>query len=130
MYPKAEILFPPTLISSLRNLRTEAWAELVDRVAQLPETDPDTLAFCLLMIRINSCLKCYSGSYKFMRGCEACAMQSITQFKGNDEQLLQLYARAQTDIQNYLDGKGPPTEVDLSDIVAPVIDDEDSTLFV
>ncbi|NOZ51047.1 MAG: hypothetical protein GXP37_13535 [Chloroflexi bacterium] len=113
MYPKAEILFPPSLISSLRNLREQGWADLVDRVSKLSEIDLDTLAFCLLMIRINSCLKCYSGSYKFMRGCEACAMQSITQFKGDETDLLQLYAHAQADIQNYLDGNGPPDESEI-----------------
>jgi len=110
MYPKAEILFPYTLIPNLRNLREEGWAKLVDRVSKLPETHPDTLAFCLLMIRLSGCLKCYSGSYKFMRGCEACASQSVTQFKGEDADLLALYERAQRDIQNYLDGKGPPPE--------------------
>ncbi len=112
MYPKAEILFPYTLIPKLRQRRGEKWAQLVDRVAKLPENDPDTLAFCLLMMRINACLKCYSGSYKFMRGCEACSLQSISQFKGNDDDLLELYGRAQQDIQNYLDGKGPPPPED------------------
>ena len=40
MYPKAELIFPPRLISSLRDLRGPDWAALVERVAKLPETDP------------------------------------------------------------------------------------------
>ena len=110
MYPKAEVLFPSPLISHLRDLCGPKWMELVDWVDKLPETDPDNLAFCLLMIRLDGCLKCYSGSYKFMRGCEACAIQSVMQFKGDEEDLLELYAVAQQDIQNYLDGKGPPPD--------------------
>ena len=46
------------------------------------------------MIRLDGCLKCYSGSYKFMRGCEACAIQSVMQFKGDEEDLVELYASA------------------------------------
>lgn len=110
MYPKAEILFPSPLIPKLRDYRGPKWAELVDRVSALPETDPDNLAFCLLMIRLDGCLKCYSGSYKFMRGCEACAIQSVMQFKGEEEELIELYAQAREDIENYLAGKGPPPD--------------------
>ena len=108
MYPKAEILFPYTLIPRLRDLRGPLWAGLVDRVAALPETHPDNLAFCLLMMRLDGCLKCYSGSYKFMRGCEACALQSIMQFKGDEEDLLRLYGQAQVELAAYLkDGRVP-----------------------
>lgn len=110
MYPKAEVLFPAPLIPRLRDLRGALWAELVDRVAALPETHPDNLSFCLLMIRLDGCLKCYSGSYKFMRGCEACAIQSVMQFKGEDEELLELYEQAQEDMGNYLAGQGAPPD--------------------
>lgn len=110
MYPKAEILFPAPLIPRVRDLRGPAWAQLVDRVSNLPETDPDCLALCLVMIRLDGCLKCYSGSFKFMRGCEACAIQSVMQFKGDEKELLKMFAQAQLDIRNYLAGKGVPSE--------------------
>ena len=100
MYPKAEILFPPRLIPSLKDLREQSWATLVDRVAQLPETDPDVLAFCLMMIELDGCMNCYAGSYKFMRGCAACARQTITQFKGEDEELVALFHDAQAIIRD------------------------------
>ena len=108
MYPKAEILFPFTVTPKLRDLRGEKWAELVDRISQLPETDPDALAFILMMIRLNNCLKCYSGSYKFMRGCTLCSMQSVTQFKGEDEELIALFERTREELEAYLAGEGPP----------------------
>ena len=110
MYPKAEILFPVTVIPRLRNLRGEKWAELVDRVSKLPETDPDVLAFILMMIRVNNCLKCYSGSYKFMRGCEACSMQGVMQFKGEDEDFIAFYEQTRQELLAYLEGEGPPPE--------------------
>ncbi|MBK6434186.1 MAG: hypothetical protein WAW03_19760 [Anaerolineae bacterium] len=103
--PKAEIIFPPKLIPHLRDLRGDEWRVLVDRVTPLSEMDPDSLAFSLLMIRLDGCLKCYAGSYKFMRGCQLCAVQTITQYKGSDSQLLKEYQRAQVDIDDYLSGR-------------------------
>ncbi len=103
--PKAEIIFPPKLIAGLCDLRGDEWRALVERVAPLPETHPDSLAFSLLMIRLDGCLKCYAGSYKFMRGCQACAAQTVAQYRGSDSQLLKEYERAQIDIGDYLSGR-------------------------
>src|SRR5512141_2498162 len=105
MYPKAELLFPPRLIPVLRNLRGPEWATLVDQVAKVPETDPDSLAFSLMMIRLDGCVKCHEGSFKYMRGCHLCATQTVMQFKGSDADLLELYHRARRDIEAYLAGE-------------------------
>lgn len=115
MYPKAEILFPPRLIPALRDLRGPEWADLVSRVSRLPETHPDSLAFCLMMIELDGCLNCYAGSYKFMRGCAACARQTIVQFKGTDEELVALFERRRADIEAYLEGRGGPALAAMTD---------------
>jgi hypothetical protein len=116
MYPKAELLFPPRLIPSLRDLRGAEWAILVERVAKLPETDRDSLAFSLLMIRLDGCVKCHEGSFKYMRGCQLCATQTIMQFKGTDEDLLALYHRARRDVDAYLAGE-PVLEEEAPEVV-------------
>jgi hypothetical protein len=102
--PRTELLFPPDLIPGLKDLRGEEWRELVEYVASLPETHPDTLAFCLMMIRLNSCLNCISGSYRFMRGCELCSQQTIARFQGTDEELIKHYEQARQDLAQYTDG--------------------------
>ena len=102
MYPKAEILFPPKLIPSLKDLRGPEWAELVASVGRLPETHPDVLAFSLMMIELDGCMNCYAGSYKFMRGCAACAKQTITQYKGSDAELLRLFKQSQKQVAAYI----------------------------
>ena len=104
MYPKADLLFPPRLIASLRNLRGPEWAALVDRVTKLPETLPESLAFTLMMVRLDGCVKCHEGSFKYMRGCQVCAVQTVMQFKGTDEDLLVLYQKARRDVDAYLAG--------------------------
>ena len=116
MYPKAELLFPPRLMSSLRDLRGPEWANLVLRAAKLAETDPDSLAFTLMMIRLDGCVKCHEGSFKYMRGCQLCATQTIMQFKGSDADLVALYQKARRDIDAYLSGQ-PVEEDDISDAV-------------
>jgi hypothetical protein len=115
MYPKAELLFPPRLIASLRNLRGPEWADLVDRVATLAETDPDSLAFTLMMIRLDGCVKCHEGSFRYMRGCQLCATQTVMQFKGADADLVALYEKARRDVDAYLSG-APVSEEDEEEI--------------
>lgn len=106
VYPKAEILFPSSLIPRLEDLRESKWQRLVKRVAELPEVHPDRLAFILMMIRLNGCLKCYNGSFRFMRGCELCARQTVMQFKESDDRLLRRYRRARRDVKKHLEKHG------------------------
>ena len=129
MYPKAELLFPPRLMSSLRTIRGPLWTELVERTIRLPETDPDSLAFSLLMIRIDSCVKCHEGSFKYMRGCQVCAVQTVMQFKGADADLLVLYQKARRDIDAYLAGY-PVTDEEAEEEIETPLDEGPEQLFL
>jgi len=102
MYACNELLFPPYAIAELRDLRGPEWRALVERVIQLDEAHPDSLAFSLMMMRLNRCLNCETDSYKAMRGCVFCAVQTIQRFKGNDEELLQVYQEACQEVQDYM----------------------------
>lgn len=103
VHTKAELLFPAHLISSLRELRGPDWQALVDRVAALPETHPDSLAFVLMMIELDGCLRCNSNNYKFLRGCYLCATQTVQSYKGSDTDLLKIYERVKQDLTQHLD---------------------------
>jgi hypothetical protein len=129
MYPKADILFPPRLIASLRNLRGPEWAALVDQVTMLPETAPETLAFSLMMIRLDGCVKCHEGSFKYMRGCQVCATQTVVQFKGTDADMLVLYQKARRDIDAYRAGY-PVLEEEAEEETETPPDDEQEQLFL
>ena len=39
-----------------------------------------------------------------MRGCQLCASQTVVQFKGLDEELIEMYWKARRDIDAYLAG--------------------------
>jgi len=105
MYYETEMIFPPRVISKLRDLRGKEWQKLVDRVSTLPEMHADKLAFMLMMIRLNGCLKCDADSYRAMRGCELCARQTIRRFKGLDKDLLKQFELAQKDVLEYLESR-------------------------
>ena len=102
MHAGSELLYPPYAIAPLKHLRGPAWQALVRRVAALPETHPDSLAFSLMMVRLDGCLTCETDSYKAMRGCVQCAIQTIRRFKESDEELLRLYEQAQDDVAVYV----------------------------
>lgn len=114
MHAKAELLFPAHLIRALSDLRGDEWRALVERVAALPETHPDSLAFVLMMIELDGCLKCNSNNYKFLRGCFLCATQTVQSFKGTDQELFDMYRRAQDDLNLYLQQGVRPNEFSLA----------------
>lgn len=102
MYTKNELLFSYYAIPALQNLRGEAWREMVDRVMNVPEGHELSLALMLLMVRLNSCLTCETDSYRAMRGCEACAVQTLRRFKGTDAELLRQYQAALEDVRTHM----------------------------
>ena len=113
MYAENEILFPPHVIPRLARARGELWRALVERVNDLPPDHEETLAFSLLMIRLDGCLSCETDSYRAMRGCAACALQTLHRFKGTDQDLLQRYQKAVQDVQAYLASNPQPAAVEV-----------------
>ncbi len=101
MYTNNEILFPYQVIPALRKLRGPKWRELVEHVLTLPETHEETLALMLLMIRLDGCMVCETDSYRAMRGCAGCAIQTLRRHKGDDEELLELFEQALEDVRAF-----------------------------
>ena len=101
MYSSNDILFPRNAISSLKDMRGKVWADLVERVSVLPENHEETLAFMLMMIRLNGCISCETDSYRAMRGCAACAQQTLRRFKGEDEELIEMFQKAVKDVREF-----------------------------
>ena len=97
-----ELMFPLRVAPQLRGQRGDQWKELVDRVME-PEADiVEQSAFTLLMVRLGGCQGCSVDSYRGMRGCTACARQTIKRFRGSDAELLEQYRQAQTELNQYL----------------------------
>lgn len=103
MYADNELLFPPHVIPVLANSRGADWKALVERVVELPQDHPESLAFSLMMIRLDGCMACETDSYRAMRGCSACALQTLRRHKASDADLLRRYDKALGDVHGHLE---------------------------
>jgi len=101
MYAENDILFPYNAIHTLKNLRGEEWQALVERILILPETHEDTIAFMLMMVRLNGCMSCETDSYRAMRGCSPCAQQVLRRYKGDDTELIESFETARKDVRDF-----------------------------
>lgn len=101
MYTNNELMFPHYVIPTLRKLRGPKWQMLVERVTPLSEFHEETLAFMLMMVRLNGCVACETDSYRAMRGCTACAHQTLRRYKGDDEELLAAFEQALLDVRRF-----------------------------
>jgi len=102
MYVKTEIMFPNHVIPLLRDVCGAEWRKLVERVAGLDDAHPERLAFSLMMIRLDGCLDCEADSFRAMRGCAACALQTVRRYRNNEKEILKLYKSALKDVTEYL----------------------------
>lgn len=97
-----DLLFPSRAIEYLQDLRSERWKNLVKSLIDLEPTNPDRIAFVLMMVRIGGCTSCQSDSFRAMRGCIVCSSTTIKRFKGNDQTLIELYKEAKKDVVKYM----------------------------
>jgi hypothetical protein len=98
-----EILFPMRVAPELRALRGRKWKRLVDRAIESPDGSLHQLAFGLMVIRLAGCLTCHPDSYRALRGCTVCAAHTVRRHRGEDDDLADLYARAQGEVELYLE---------------------------
>jgi hypothetical protein len=103
---KTPFLFPHSAVPYLDQMREEnTWAALVERISALPETDEDSLAFQLLMIRVCGCLRC--TNYKANLGCVTCSQRAVRNSKSSTGAMLHWFTKAQEEVRAFLDTHEP-----------------------
>jgi hypothetical protein len=102
MYVRTEILFPTDLIPELRDAGGKEWQQLIDKISPLEETHPERLALALLMVRLSGCLECETDSFRAMRGCAACAIQTVHRYRRQERELIKQYKAALKAVQEHL----------------------------
>ena len=94
-----EFLFAHWAVAALPDLRGARWRDLVARIARLSSTHPDSLAFALMMVRINGCVSCDAKRYRDRAGCANCSRFVLTTLnKETEANLLARYRAAQKEI--------------------------------
>lgn len=103
MQNQIEFLFAHWAVADLKELRGPRWRALVNRVAALPSTHPDALAFALMMIRLNGCVNCIASRFRDRGGCANCSRFVLTTLaKEPEADLLARYRNAQQEINQSL----------------------------
>ncbi len=99
MRDRIEFLFAHWAVAKLNDLRGPRWRALVERVAALPSTHPDALAFALMMIRLNGCVACTAQRYRERNGCADCSRFVLTTLaKESEASLLARFRAAQKEV--------------------------------
>jgi len=95
----SEFLFAHWAVGALKHLRGDKWRAMVARIAALPATDPDALAFALMMVRVNGCVACDLKRYRERGGCANCSKLVLTTLnKESEAGLLTRFRAAQKEI--------------------------------
>ena len=104
--PLTEMIFPPRLNSTLRDLRDAEWAHLVDQIESLEPADKNRMAFELLIVRWTGCFNCQADSFRAMQGCAQCAAQAVKRYRGTNAELQTLFSEATNEVETHLKKKG------------------------
>jgi len=104
MHPiTTEFLFPPRLIPELADARGNEWQKVIKELSNKGLTSIERIGFELFIVRLNNCKTCHIDSYRSLHGCLKCARQSITHFRGNDNELVGSFQQACVEVKNFLD---------------------------
>lgn len=103
MKDRTEFLFAHWAVPKLKELRGSKWRALVEDIARLADTDPDSMAFALTMIRINGCVNCSMHRYRERGGCADCSRFVLTTLsKESETSLLTRFHAAQKDVNGFI----------------------------
>jgi hypothetical protein len=97
-----DLLFPSRAIEFLSSIRGEGWRSFINGLIDLDLTNPDRIAFVLMMVRLGGCSSCQSDSFRAMRGCILCSNTTVKRYKGSDQSLIDLYNEAKIDVIKYM----------------------------
>ena len=75
---------------------------MINTLVELEPASLERIAFVLFMVRISGCTSCQSDSFRAMRGCVLCSSNTIKRYKGDDQNLIDLYDEAKLEINRYM----------------------------
>jgi len=97
-----ELMFPLRVAPLIAGQRSEKWKDLVERATSASAGDVEKAAFTLMMVRLGGCQGCSVDSFRGMRGCTACARQTVRRYRGTDSDLEVLFQQATSEVEAYL----------------------------
>jgi hypothetical protein len=95
-------IYPGYAVNTLYKIGNPSWHKLVNRLASLPPTEPEALAFTLMMRR--QCMLRLGGTENSCSefGCAVCAKEALVNYRGSERDLLDEYYRTLDEVNGFL----------------------------
>jgi len=98
----ADFIFPSWVIKELTNQKGEQWQELVEQVLVKDQDSLEHLAFVYLMAKLNNCQTCNADSFRALKGCKECSLQTLRRTDFSDNKLIKEFEKSKTQIQEFI----------------------------
>lgn len=100
---KSEIvaIYPTYAVKRLRQRGQTTWHQLIDWIAGLPATQPESLAFTLMMRRMRALCDRTDAQCDDL-ACAVCAQQLVSSYGGSEHDLVVEFHRTLGEVKSFL----------------------------
>ena len=100
--PDTDLIFPLRVTPFLINSHDAEWKALVEYISSNEGDIADQFGFVLTMVRLAGCVSCNSDSFRAMRGCTQCALQTIRRQHSSGFELKMMFEQNRAEVEKYL----------------------------
>ena len=101
----ADFIFPSWVIKYLEDQKGDQWKDLINDVPIDDQNSFKHLGFVYLMAKLNNCQSCNADSFRALKGCKECSLQTLRRTEFSDDKLLKEYDKALKQIQAFIELK-------------------------
>lgn len=98
----ADFIFPSRVIQDLKDQKGDQWRELVESVLDQDQESFEHLAFVYLMAKLNNCQTCNADSFRALKGCKECSLQTLRRTDFSDKRLIKEFEKSLKQIQDFI----------------------------
>lgn len=97
-----DFIFPSEVIADLKYQKGEEWRQLIADVLKKDIESDEHLGFIYFMAKLNNCQTCSADSFRALKGCKECSLQTLRRTEFSDSKLLKKYEKAKDQIQEFV----------------------------
>ena len=72
---------------------------IVKNANEADEQSPEFVGFCYMMVQLCNCANCTWNSFRAIKGCTTCAINTVNRLKESDAELVSQYKSSVTEIK-------------------------------
>jgi hypothetical protein len=98
----ADFIFPSWVIKALKDQKGDQWKDLVESIPVEDINSTEHLAFVYLMAKLNNCQTCNADSFRALKGCKECSLQTMRRSDFSDSKLMKEYEKSFKQIDSFI----------------------------